>query len=1048
MSDVQIEGYQLSPQQRHVWSLCRHDGSGAYRGWLRARIRGPLDVGTMERAIEDAVARNEILRTSFRALEEVEAPLQVVSENVKASFRAHDLSGLHRSAAGRSIEEIETEIVGPWDLMRPPLFRVRLASIGPEEHLLWIGAPSVCTDASGLDNLMAALVDYYERRLENEDPHDEPLQYVDASTWLNEVLDSDDTATGRDFWRQHDLGSLRDAKLPFERRDPTAPFSPRRVELDLPSTLASSRDPSPELLLMTCWQWLLSSLTGETALLVSKSSTARNYEELETALGIFARHLPLAGELEGSLTAREASKRLGVTTSESEKWGLCFDRSRFDRGADAPRLDYAPYVFQSLARPGPFRVGDTEFEIDERRAVIDRFKLELVYETQGDRSKASIEFDDGLYRQEDISRFARELETLVGEALARPDSTLEELNLLPGSERRWLVEELNDATAELPREMTIHRSIESRAREFPDRLAVVCGDESMRYDDLERDSNRLARRLVAMGIGPEKTVAFRLERSPETVVTMLAILKAGGAYVPLDPKLPATRAHWMLSASGASLLVSRRELVADGPPCPVSTLLLDRERASILAEPDGALETNVGPRNLAYVLFTSGSTGRPKGVAIEHRQLVNYTRAIAERIGLASGMRFASVTTLGADLGNTSIYSALCGGGTLDLVPEDCVADPDAFSEYATAHRIDVLKIVPSHLEMLLTASRPSGVLPRTLLILGGEPCSWHLVQRVRSIAPGLAVLNHYGPTETTVGVTTYSIGAEPQDVSARTVPIGRPLANVRAYVLDERREPVPVWGRGELYIGGANVGRGYLQGSASDEGRFCPDPYSPRAEARMYRTGDLARVLPTGDLEFLGRADDQVKLRGYRVELGEIEAALRAHPEVQDAAILLRRDSEDDPRLVGYVVMKAGRSLDARHLREFLSADLPEFMVPSALVALAALPLNANGKLDRRALPAPVEAASGDGAGPEAGLSAWETVVRDVWRKVLRLDDVSVHDNFYDLGGHSLMAIRVVSDLGKRTGLHVSPRELVFHTLRQFAAVCESKKPDPAAVS
>jgi amino acid adenylation domain-containing protein len=1050
MSDVQIEGYYLSPQQKRVWLLCRDNGAAAFSAWLKVRIRGPFDLDAFTQAVHDAYRKHELLRTSLTGLDELEVPLQVAQESVDDPFQACDLSDLGAAAALEQIERIEAELQVPPSFSREALVRMRLVSVGSEEHLFWIAAPSLCTDAEGLDNLMAIVSGYYGQRLENEEPSDDPLQYPDASAWLNEVLDSEDTKVGREFWSRHDLVSLRDAKLPFEGLGHGAPFAPRRMRIEPPATLAATSaaiDISPAMVLMACWQWLLSRLVGDTRLLVSVSSPLRDFEELESALGLFARQLPLTGELPGSLTLREASLRLEGISAESEKWGLCFDRARLEPKVEEVRLDFAPYVFESTERPEPWRVGTTQFETEQRRAVTDRFKLKLTYERGADTHGAFLEFDAGIFRDDDVARSARELETLVADAVAHPERPLEELCSLPEAERLRLHGSEDDRGSGVVEKVCVHELIGSRAREFPDRQAVVSSDqESISYATLDRDSNRLASRLIDMGVHPDSTVAFCLGRAPESVVVMLAILKAGGAYVPVDPKLPKARKSRLLDDSGAGILVSREAFISDWSPS-ANTLLLDRDAADIESGSSLPVDTEVLPHNLAYVLFTSGSTGKPKGVAIEHRQLSNYIRAVLERLDVPAESRFAAVSTMGADLGNTSIFAALSSGGTLHLVPDDCVADPDAYSEYSTRHEIDVLKIVPTHLEMLLTSRNPSAVLPRRLLVLGGEACTWGLVERVRRIAPALAVINHYGPTETTVGVTTYRVPFDPVEPRSRTVPIGRALENVRAYVVDDRLALVPYWVAGELYIGGANVARGYLHATQAESEKFCVDPFSRAEGARMYRTGDIARLLPGGDLEFLGRADDQVKIRGYRVELQEIEAALRLHPAVIDAVVIVRDDGDEGKRLVGYVVRKDNDPVESRQLREFLGEELPEYMVPSSVVILDALPLNRNGKVDRSALPR-LDTSTTSDARTVQELTTWEMVIRDIWRELLHTDDVTADDNFYDLGGHSLLAISAVSEIERSTGLHVSPRELVFHTLRQFAALCQSKQEEPGTVS
>jgi acyl-coenzyme A synthetase/AMP-(fatty) acid ligase/acyl carrier protein len=399
---------------------------------------------------------------------------------------------------------------------------------------------------------------------------------------------------------------------------------------------------------------------------------------------------------------------------------------------------------------------------------------------------------------------------------------------------------------------------------------------------------------------------------------------------------------------------------------------------------------------------------------------------------------YATVTTFAADLGNTAIYPALTTGGCLHVIVEDRAADPEALAAYFQQHRVGVLKIVPSHLNALLSCSSPERVLPRRTLVLGGEPCPWTLIDEVQRLAPGCRIFNHYGPTETTVGATVYPVPAAGERPPTTTCPIGTPLSNLRAYVLDSFQQPLPPWVPGELYLSGAGVARGYLNAPELDAQRFLPDRFSAQPNARMYRTGDGVRRLPSGDLEFLSRVDDQVKIRGYRVELGEIAAVLRRHPSVREAVALLRDDVGGEKRLVAYVVCRDGEKVSSGELRDFLAVDVPEYMIPSAIGVLKALPLSANGKIDRAALPDLLSGSTD--AAAEQPATPWESLVAQVWRELLHVDEVSPYENFYDLGGHSLLAVQVVTALEKRTGVQVSPRDLVFHTLRQFAALCEAR--------
>jgi amino acid adenylation domain-containing protein len=1050
MYQAQVEGFHVSPQQRRIWAL---DGGGdsPYRSRCEVRIRGRLDVHAFREALDEVVARHEILRTTFYASEEMSLPVQVVGTSGPV-LRSVDLVAVSADSRNETLSAIRQEAAGRhYDFVRAPLAHVTLVALAPDEHLLFIDLPSLCCDSTGLKNLVAEIARSYDGHGRSGGTPDDPFQYADASTWLNDALTSEEAAPGREFWRRDDFTSLSRLRLPFERtaRMPR-PFEVRQVPVELSSSaqaklpsILSTMGISLEVFLLTCLQALVQRATGETHLAVGCVWDGRGYAELETAIGPFARSLPLSGEIPEDLPFGDAllvvSERLAAGTA----WGACFDWSLIANWPGATEQSLSvPFLVQHSAWPERYRAGDVEFALEECEGCVDRFKLKLVGRSHQDGDglfRLCLDYDASLFLHEDIAALAEQLSVLMSDAVEQPTRTMAGLRIVSEEQRRRLLALSAVEGETFPATECVHRIFEGVAARVPADRAVVCDGVVMSYGELNSRANQLACHLRAMGVAPDTVVGLCLERSVNTVVGILGILKAGGAYLPLDPRLPSARLAGIVDDSGASIVVTE-ECVLDRVPGTVRVVALDRDRASIAANSSENPAAGATPDNLVYVLFTSGSTGRPKGVAVEHRHLAHYVHALASRLELPNQATFATVTTFSADLGNTSVYPALLSGGCLCILTESEASDPAAFAASMQQNEVDVLKIVPSHLKALLSHAEPQLILPRQRLVLGGEASSWDLVEAIRRLAPDLVVLNHYGPTETTVGATTYQIGAESRPDLSVTVPIGRPLADVKVRVLDRDRQLVPCWYPGELYIGGLGVARGYLNAPVTTEERFVADPFAAQG-GRLYRTGDQVRILPTGDLEFLGRRDDQIKIRGYRVELGEIEAALLRHESVSEAAVVVR-EGEDagDRRLVGCVVPRAGSRVDTAGLSTFLKAEIPEYMVPGAFVSLDALPLTPNGKVDRRALVALSDAAPDVAAQDEQPSTECENVVADIWREFLETDRISVHDNFYDLGGHSLMAIQVVTALEKRMQLRMSPRDLVFHTLRQFAALCESR--------
>jgi amino acid adenylation domain-containing protein len=581
--------------------------------------------------------------------------------------------------------------------------------------------------------------------------------------------------------------------------------------------------------------------------------------------------------------------------------------------------------------------------------------------------------------------------------------------------------------------MSLHELIENQARRTPDAPAVAFEGRRLTYAELERRAGALAGELGRLGAGPDVAVGLLVERSAELVVAMLAILKAGAAYLPMDSAFPSQRIAYMLADSGATLVVTQRSLMGRFAGTEARSVLLDEldwEGPSNIPQGNGAK-----PENLAYVVYTSGSTGRPKGVAIEHRNIVAYVLDVAERLRLEPGMTYATVSTIAADLGNTVIFPALATGGCLHVLSQERAESPALLCEYFSRERIDVLKIVPSHLAALQSGSRPERAMPARRLILGGEASRLDWIEKLRRLAPQCEIFNHYGPTETTVGVLTCRVGEELPRTRSGTLPLGRPLRGASVYLVDEHGRPVPRGEKGELWIGGRGVARGYLNRPELTAERFVPDRVGGEPGARVYRTGDLARELPDGAIEFCGRVDHQVKIRGYRVELGEIEAVLREHASVREAAVLARDDQSGEKQLYACYAGEA----TAAALREHLKERLPGYMVPTAFLQMDRLPLNANGKLDRQALAtlpleSPQPLCPGAGARTET-----ERTLCEIWSELLGVPAIGVDDDVFDLGAHSLMAMKALARIRDRFDVNLALRNLFEQsTVAGLAAIID----------
>ena len=714
----------------------------------------------------------------------------------------------------------------------------------------------------------------------------------------------------------------------------------------------------------------------------------------------------------------------------SRKWGRRSEKAeqRQDyyspaNASEAEGVKPALLGFTSETRFASRTVADTKFSLYEQYAVTDRFGLNLVCGSAEGVVTAEIQYDAGKFAREDVLRLAEQFALLTQGAAEKPMATVGELPLLPSAERDMLVREWNATNSDYTRDACIHYLFEQQVARTPNAPALLCAGERFTFAELNAKANQIAHLLREKGAGPNRPVALCAERSADMIVGLLAIVKAGGFYVPLAADLPAARLQSLLAQTETALALTQKSLTDKFSGWNGALVALDADADQWKALPTSDPEHRNSPDDLTYVIFTSGSTGVPKGVGNKHRGLVNYAAYIAARIGLAEAtepLHFGTVTTLSADLGNTSVFPSLAYGGCLHVIGYETAMDGERFGSYLRENPLDFLKITPSHLSALL-ASSEGDILPRKHLFLGGEAFTWDLLKQAQGRG-SCQIVNHYGPTETTIGSLTYTAsgGAVGPNDSA-TVPIGRPIANTRIYILDERGQPVPIGVSGELYIGGAGLASGYLNQPERTEERFVSDPFV--VGEKMYRTGDRARYLSKGNVEFLGRIDDQVKIRGFRVEPGEVESVLRRHPNVREAVVLVTEDNQGAKRLVGYYVASLSDNATGTIFREYLSENLPDYMVPASLTALAELPLTPNGKIDRKAL----LAQEGTAAAPayEAARNPTEEKLTEIWTQVLKVERVGIHEDFFALGGHSLLMTQILARI--RSSFQV---QLALHTL------------------
>jgi amino acid adenylation domain-containing protein len=1032
MSTGLLKGFRLSPQQRWLWRLQQRQPMWPARSWCSIRVDGPLDPALLRRALDAAWTRHEILRTYFPPLPGMAEPVQAIAEPQPLAIEERSLIDLAPEEQESVIERFASE--SP-DGSQATGVRIQIVRLTSNRHLLLAALPMLCADARTLGLLAGEIGELYSALLQDGDLQAPPFQYADISQWLNDLLESDTAGAGRSYWKQNLPVDLPSVELPFQRpaadgkpgdwRAGRVPLS-RKFMRQLDETAARIGCPRPAVLLagLAALVWRF---TDNSDFVLACESDGRRLEELQTALGPLARDLPLVCRTTESTSFAEFANDFARRIAEQEQWQ---EYLPFDPGNDSGERIGAPSPtigFEYRKLPDPVLAGGTSFSVQSVEVGPRVFPLRVACTEQGGSFGAQLHYHSSRFSDEAVQYFADSYVTLLGSAMKAPKTSIARLEILDEHQRSQLVAAFNDTRNGALPTAPLHRLFEEQARQTPNRTALIGNDQALSFGETNVRANRIAHRLRALGVAPDSVVGVLLERSIETVVALLGVWKAGGAYLPLEASTPRERQKYMLQDAGASALLTGELFRGEfSDSCPAISIEETREDSALPEQ--GNLPGGAGLDNLAYVIYTSGSTGQPKGIAVEHRQLSNYVNAIMELLQPPEHSSFATVSTFAADLGHTAIFPPLISGGCLHVIAQNLAIDPDALSAYFGSHAVDYLKIVPSHLGALLSGSDPERLLPRRCLLLGGEAPSWELVQRIRELAPGCRILNHYGPTETTVGATTYSVGSSEVPVS-RTVPIGRPLANVQVYVLDRYLEPVPMWAPGELYIGGTGVARGYQNRTDLTRERFLSDPFRPGN--RMYRTGDLARFLADGNVEFLGRVDDQVKIRGFRIEPGEVQAILSAHAGVRENIVAVREDTPGERRLVAYVVPAGSGSVNSEALLRWVKTKLPDYMVPSDIVMMKALPLTPNGKVDRHGLPPPERALHARAV--VAPRTPTERAVAQIWSEVLGVETIGAQDNFFDLGGHSLLVMQVVSRMRK-----AFRRELPIRWLFESPTVAE----------
>jgi amino acid adenylation domain-containing protein/FkbH-like protein len=1006
--------------QQRLWFLDQMEpNSQAFNLAYTVKIVGPVDAEAMQRSLDAIAQQQEGLRTSFRS--DGNEPLQIIQPSVLVPFETMELSkvdsSIRESEARRLIAE---EANRPFDLTRAPLLRALLLNLSKDEHYLVLKIHHVISDRWSISILMRDLARMYGAAIQGKAVAlpELPLQYADYGAWQREWLHGEILEKRLAYWRE----KLKDAppvvELPTDRPRPAvesshgevASLSFSRELADKLNRLGRERGATLFMTLLAGFQALLSRYSGQDDVVVGTAVANRAHPDLENVIGFFLNTLPLRTRLSGDPTFAELLERvkdtaLGAYANQDMPFEKLVEGLRPERSLSHSPLIQVYFVLQNAAAEADALKAQGWTPVSSGLKTVKGDMFLSMQETP-DGIAGRMEYSSDLFVTATMVRMGEHFRVLLEAAVKNPTLRLSQLPLLTERERKQIVVEWNATEADCPRGLCLHELIEEQAEQGPHAVACIQPgdgtgqDRQITYGELNHRANQLARALRKRGAGPGERVGIFVERSIEMMVGLLGIQKSGAAYVPLDPAYPAERIRLTLEDAQVPVLLTQSALRSQLPEHNAQVLCIDSDWDEIANESATNLGKIAMAEDVAYVIFTSGSTGRPKGVQIPHRAVVNLLTFMAQELRMGADDVFPALASFAFDMCIPELYLALVSGGRVVIGGKDLAADGEELAALLRRTGATIVHATPTTWRLLLEAGFSGKGLKR---VIGAEPLPRELCARL--LTADASLYNFYGPTETTVW-STYHHFASPDE----PVVVGKPIANTQVYILDPNLQPLPAGMYGEIYIGGDGVARGYLNRPELNAEKFVDDPFAAAANAKMYRTGDVARFLADGRIEFQGRADHQVKLRGYRIELGEIEAVLGKHAAVKQGVVVAREDTPGDKRLVAYVVAQSDEPINVAELREWVGSRLPEYMVPTAWVQMEKLPLSANGKVDRKNLPAPEYVRpelKGDYATPR---TPEEEVVAAIWAEVLKYQQVGIHDDFFELGGHSLLATQVIS--------------------------------------
>ena len=1035
----------LSYAQQRLWFLDQlESGSAFYNSPAAVRLKGALKVEALERALSEIVRRHEVLRTTFKVIDG--QPAQVIHKAKAIALPVKDLSDLaaqqRETEAARLAQEEARRL---FDLERGPLFRAALLKLKEEEHIILLTMHHIASDGWSTAVLIKEVAALYESYSKGKASplEDLAVQYADYAVWQREWLQGEVLNRQLSYWKQQLEQAPAALELPTDRpRPPVQSYCGARQGFRLSDELSrglqdlSRREGATLFMtLLAAFQVLLSRYSNQEDVSVGTPIAGRQQRETEGLIGFFVNMLVMRAQVQGGGSFRELLQQvremsLGAYAHQEMPFEKLVEEMGVERELSRSPLFQVLFVLQNAPMP-PLSLSGLTLTIVEVESSTSKFDLLLAMTETTEGLAGTIEYNTNLFDASTITRMLGHFENLLEAIVADPSQRISNLPLLTNREREQLLIEWNDTYVDYQTSDHIHQLFEKQVESVPQNVALVFEGVSLTYGELNRRANQLANHLRALGIGPDVLVGICVNRSIEMVVGLLGILKAGGAYVPLDPSYPQERLSWMLEDAGCKVALTQQSLNERLPKNRVQLIALDADWDKIATNSEENCLSRTTDENLAYCIYTSGSTGQPKGALNTHGAIRNRLLWMQEAYQLRGADHVLQKTPYSFDVSVWEFFWPLMTGARMVLASPEGHRDAAYLIRLISEQQVTTIHFVPSMLQAFLREEGVESCRSLRRVICSGEALPPEL-QETFHARLGAELHNLYGPTEAAIDVTFWACKPES---GQRLVPIGRPIANTQIYLLDQNMQPVPNGTTGELYIGGVNLARGYLNQPELTAEKFVPNPFSAAAGSRLYRTGDLARYLADGQLAYLGRTDHQVKLRGFRIELGEIEAALAKHPSVSESVVIVSEEAASEKRLVGYVVGAGASIPEGGELRDYLKEKLPEYMVPSSFMALDAIPLSANGKVDRRALPKPSAAQRKMQAADIVPRTDLEKVIANVWQEALNLEPVGIYDNFFDLGGHSLLVSVVRNKLREVLDLDISLIHFYKHpTIKSLA--------------